>query len=273
MRGALMLCKEKTTIGDCPCCGYKQAFSITVKDGKELFHCHAGCAQDELLASMRGYKQPTLRPFMPEPVRDVSHIRTYAQKLWDSSQDGCMGLVPIYLASRGLVGAVPESLRFLSAHLHKPSVKYFPVMLAAVTDIHGKLHAIHRTYLTKDGRSKAPVVPAKMTLGTVGGLACHLAPAASEMAVSEGIETGLSVQLSTGLPTWAALSAGGIRNLMLPPLPLASEVVIAADNDPVGIRSAREAAFLWREQGRRVRIALPPEGLDFNDVLLNGASL
>ncbi|MDD3182398.1 MAG: toprim domain-containing protein, partial [Alphaproteobacteria bacterium] len=97
------------------------------------------------------------------------------------------------------------------------------------------------------------------------------ASAAPVMAVSEGLETGLSVQLSTGLPTWAALSAGGILNLILPPLPLASEVVIAADADPVGMKSAQDAALLWREQGRCVRIALPPTGLDFNDVLRGAA--
>ncbi|MDD3181553.1 MAG: hypothetical protein PHD48_01930 [Alphaproteobacteria bacterium] len=216
MREAFQAAAGRTVWCLCPCCGYKNALSVTVKNGMELFHCHAGCAQADLIASMRGHTQlaPIDAP-KPIPSKYVASIRAYAQKLWDGSQDGRMGLVPVYLASRELVGTVPESLRFLSSHLHKPTQTYWPVMLAAVTDFHGKQQAIHRTYLAKDGRSKAPVEPAKMTLGAVGGFACHLASAAPVMAVSEGLETGLSVQLSTGLPTWAALSAGGILNLIL----------------------------------------------------------
>jgi len=35
----------------------------------------------------------------------------------------------------------------------------------------------------------------------------------------------------------------------------------------VGLRSAHDAAIRWQEEGRIARIALPPEGQDFNDVL------
>ena len=42
----------------------------------------------------------------------------------------------------------------------------------------------------------------------------------------EGVETALSVMEATGLPAWAALSAGGIEGLVLPDLPIAAEVVI-----------------------------------------------
>ena len=78
--------------------------------------------------------------------------------------------------------------------------------------------------------------------------------------------------VATGLPGWAALSAGGIERLMLPMLPLAATVIIAADHDLNGLgeRAARSVARQWLAQGRRVRIALPPvAGSDWNDVLLN----
>ena len=68
------------------------------------------------------------------------------------------------------------------------------------------------------------------------------------------------------------LSAGGIERLLLPALPLATKVVIAADHDEngVGIRAARTAAERWTAEGRQVRIMLPPvPGSDFNDMLLN----
>jgi phage/plasmid primase-like uncharacterized protein len=195
----------------------------------------------------------------------------YSQKLWDGSAIANRTLVEVYLRGRGLVGEIPDSIRFLSNHLHKPSETRWPVMIARVVDTAGTFQAIHRTYLTHDGKSKAPVTSAKMTLGAVGGYAVHLAHAGEKLAISEGIETGLSVQQATGIPTWAAISAGGMRQLILPPLPLASEIVIAADADPVGIKSAHDAANRFQKDGRIVRVAIPPNGLDFNDVLQGAA--
>jgi len=74
-----------------------------------------------------------------------------------------------------------------------------------------------------------------------------------------------------GLPGWAALSAGGIKNLLLPPE--ARRVVIAADNDANGIgwKGALTAARRWSFEGRQVRIDMPPvPGIDWNNVLLSG---
>ena len=83
-------------------------------------------------------------------------------------------------------------------------------------------------------------------------------------AVSEGIETGLSVLQATGIPTLAALSAAGVQALVLPAC--VHEVFIAADADPVGMDAAETAARRWHTEGRIVRIVKPPEGLDFNDL-------
>ncbi len=61
--------------------------------------------------------------------------------------------------------------------------------------------------------------------------------------------------------------------LVLPALPLAAEVVIAADHDEAGLEAAEKAAALWSSQGRKVWIAQPPEpGTDFNDMARDGSS-
>lgn len=255
---------------DCPRCGYKQAFSVTLKDGRPLYYCHAGCDPRDLWGTVRG-QRPEYVAQRPKP-KDYTRVRHYAQQLWDGALPPQGTLVERYLASRSLC-VLPDCLRFLPCHLHKNSGQYWPVMLAAVTDTQGKLQAVHRTYLAEDGNGKAPVEPAKMTLGAVGGFAVHFAPAAEEMAVAEGIETALSVQLVTGIPTVAAVNAGNMKQLVLPRLPLAREVIIAADADPVGRKSAQDAALRWDREGRRVRIAAPPNGLDFNDLLQAGGAL
>jgi putative DNA primase/helicase len=76
--------------------------------------------------------------------------------------------------------------------------------------------------------------------------------------------------VATGWPGWATLSASGIEALVLPPLPIAATVIIAADHDLNGIGqgAAHKAARRWLAEGRRVRIPLPPEpDTDWNDVL------
>jgi hypothetical protein len=145
-------------------------------------------------------------------------------------------------------------------------------MVALVTrGTDGQAVAVHRTFLAPDGSGKAPVDPQKMMLGPCRGGAVRLAPAAEHLLVGEGIETCLAAMQATGLLVWAALSTSGLRTLDLPPE--VREVTILADGDDPGEEAARRAALRWKREGRRARIARPPRGLDFNDVLLGRAPL
>ena len=89
--------------------------------------------------------------------------------------------------------------------------------------------------------------------------------------VGEGIETCLTAMQATGHPAWAALSTSGLRTLDLPES--VREVIVLADGDDPGEAAARDCALRWQRQGRRVRIARPPRGQDFNDMLTGSASL
>ena len=260
----------KSIIGDCPRCGYKGALSITEKDGRRLYYCHAGCVQADLWAVVRDTDGTSnLQPARHVEVRPVDKgLDDYIRRLWQSSLPANGSVVEYYLRSRDIT-VVPESLRYLLRHRHSDTETFWPLMVAAVSDYTGRLKALHRTFLTTGGE-KAPVEPGKKTLAPVIGYATHLAKTGERLAVTEGIETGLSVMQATGIPTWAALSAGGIEKLILPPLPLAREVLICADNDAngVGQRAAETAATRWYAEGRSVRIATPPQtGKDFNDLL------
>jgi hypothetical protein len=48
------------------------------------------------------------------------------------------------------------------------------------------------------------------------------------------------------------------------------DVIVLADGDDPGEAAARDCASRWQREGRRVRIARPPRGMDFNDLLLRG---
>jgi phage/plasmid primase-like uncharacterized protein len=143
-------------------------------------------------------------------------------------------------------------------------------MVALVENVTRGPVAIHRTYLQSNGSAKALAEPDKASLGPVGGGAVRLAtPEPGEwLVIAEGLETALSVAVACAMPAWAALSAGGIRSLVLPSE--IAKVLICADNDTngVGQRAAHEAARRWLAEGRQVRIAMPPTlDSDFNDLI------
>ena len=84
--------------------------------------------------------------------------------------------------------------------------------------------------------------------------------------IGEGIETCLAAMQETGHPAWAALSTSGLRALDLPKD--VRDVIVLADGDDPGEAAARDCALRWKREGRRVRIARPPKGMDFNDMLV-----
>ncbi len=213
----------------------------------------------------RDFVAPPSRPAnAANPAKDVSEV---VRRILAGTRAPAGTPVEAYLASRRLQAPYPPALRFAPSLLHAPTGRYLPAMVSVVTRWPMlEPVAIHRTFLDPTGDSKAAVDHNKMMLGPVAGAAVRLSAPADRMAVSEGIETGLSVQRATGMATWAALSAVGIECLTLPPLPLGSTVVIAADNDARGLHAAHRAADRWLAEGRRVRIATPPAGFgDFND--------
>ena len=144
-------------------------------------------------------------------------------------------------------------------------------MVALVEHVqHGPI-GVHCTYLRPDGSSKAdlPKNEQRACFGRVSGGAVRFSKPRPGLwlVAGEGIESALSAAVPCGLPAWAALSASGIEKLQLPSE--ATHVVIAADNDANGRGqcAAQQAAAQWLAEGRRVRIALPPPGSDFNDIL------
>ncbi len=125
--------------------------------------------------------------------------------------------------------------------------------------------AIHRTFLAGDGHGKAPVDPAKMMLGPCRGGAVRLGKPGSVLMVGEGIETCLAAMQATENAAWAALSTSGLRSLDLPRD--VCDLIVLADGDEPGEAAAQHCARRWQREGRCVRIARPPQGMDFNDLL------
>lgn len=203
--------------------------------------------------------------FAASPAASKAEKIALAMRIWEKAKPACGTLMESYLRSRAITIPIPPRLRFHDMLKHQPTDGWRPAMVALVTGRDDRPVAVHRTFLNRDGSGKAPVEPDRMTLGPIAGAAVRLAPVAARLAVGEGIETCLSVMQETGLPTWAALSTTGLKLLELPDV--VREVVILADGDDEGEAAARAAALRWKREGRRVQIARPPRGLDFNDMI------
>jgi putative DNA primase/helicase len=246
-------------------------------DGKVLVRCHAGCDQGRVIAALRsrglweenGHRRLTRaapRDANDRPDRDETKRNEAALAIWQSTVPADGTPVETYLRSRGLNILPPSSLRFHAGSKH-PTGGIWPAMVALITrGTDDTPLAVHRTFLARDGAGKAPIEPAKMMLGPCRGGAVRLGPIMDRLMVGEGIETCLAAMQATGRPAWAALSTSGLRTLDLPDA--ARNVIVLTDGDEPGEAAARDCAWRWKRQGRRVRIARPPQGMDFNDLLL-----
>jgi putative DNA primase/helicase len=260
--------------GRCPACDYPGTFSVLEGNGGQaLLYC-ASCQDHAAVteAVARATGQETRRNRRDETDKAAARLRKAeaALRLWRGSEPAAGTLVATYLTARGLPHlAASPALRFRGDCRHPEGGRY-PAMVALVSDVNGAGVAVHRTYLRRDGSSKAEVEPARAALGPIWGSAVRLYDhdPARPLVIGEGIETAASSGVLSGLPAWAAVSAGNIaKGLVLPTD--ARNVVIAADPDAAGRQAARDAWIRWRGEGREVRVALPDGPGDFNDLLRN----
>jgi putative DNA primase/helicase len=266
-------------------CPLHGGHSLIVREGdrgRVLVTCWGGCDRGEVLAELRRLDlldlldgQPTFPPArpatrLPHGDHDRFHDRiARALRIWRGSV-AVPDIIARYLSGRSiLLDPIPTCLRYHRC-CPRPQGEPMPAMVALVEHAAHGIVGIHRTYLTPDYRRHD-----RATLGPISGGAVRLGmPRVGEwLAIGEGIETTAAVVAACGMPAWAALSAGGLRALILPPE--ATQIVICADHDAngTGARAAHNAAARWLTEGRRVRIAIPPEpGTDMADVLAAGAA-
>ena len=218
-----------------------------------------------------------------EPRRSPKPVRTpvpagspeAAQRLFAMSQPIRRTLVETYLCNRG-IKAVHDAgaLRFHPRCYYRPDeyepTETWPAMIAAVTDLSGRITGAHRTWLDPEGFSearlgKAPIDTPRRAMGGLLGHAVHFGTAGSVMAAGEGIETMLSLRCALpAMPMAAALSANHLAALLLP-LTL-RRLYLARDADAAGAMAL--AALTERAEAAGIEaLALSPRRSDFNEDL------
>lgn len=283
----------------CPVCqSGVDRFQYTDRFGQGNYHCRK-CGPGggfKLLQALRGADFNTVLCDVETALGMLPSARTadtdapapermkkLVQRIWDESRPVVEGDdVDRYLKSRGLVlGTYPAAIRCHPAlgYFQKDGaakarkVAEYPAMLACVRSADGDAVTLHRTYL-HDSRKLAAPDAKKVLCAGFSGAAVRLGEPADELAVCEGIETGLAVMLATGKPVWAALSAGNLEKVVIPAS--VRQVCIYADNDADGDYTGQASAYalarrLKREEPkdtpRTVRV-FPPKnpGADWADV-------
>jgi Toprim domain len=185
-----------------------------------------------------------------------------------------------YLHARGITGRLDwPALRFHPGLWYRSNVnaprESWPGLLAAVTDMRGRVTGVHRTFLDRTSPNKAPIADPRRALGHLlgNGVRFHALPGAADpvpvtsevLLAGEGIETVLSLKsVLPGMPMIAALSANHMAALEF--APALARLYIASDRDAAG----RIAAARLHQRATAVHIDardLVPIGGDFNDDL------
>lgn len=268
----------------CPVCEGRDRFRFDDREGRGTFICsHCGAGDGfKLLELLKGWpfreaaKEieavvgiiPVAAPVAKPNDADKLAI---CRRIWGES----LPVVPgdpasLYLERRCGIDSVSPVIRHHPrlAYRHDDGhVSYHPAMVCRVQDVTGAGSAIHRTYLTDDGQ-KADVPIVKKVAGNLpAGAAIHLFTALECIGIAEGIETALSAFLLFGIPTWAAVTAGGLERWA--PLIGTKRVIIFGDNDISGTGQAAAWALAKRLIGSGVEteVRIPSQdGCDWNDI-------
>ena len=264
----------------CPACQTKRQKgqnTLTLADGRNgrlMLHCKkSDCAFTDVLvaAGLRSGNYRAPDPTVTAHRETEAKAKTQrnaaqAKRLWDEAQPIDGTPAETYLRGRGITCQLPSTLRYHEGCWHGPTAKRYPALIATVQG--AGLPAVHRTYLRADGSGKADLDSAKLMLGATAGGAVRLTEGPGPLAVTEGIETGLSLAsglLRTPATVWAALSTSGIRGLHLPDHP--GRLTIATDGDAAGRAAGQVLATRAHALGWQVSVLPAPEGRDWNDIL------
>ena len=229
---------------------------------------------DVLIEARRflGLAQPTpIAPPRPEPPAGLPKA---ARRLLVMSHPLAGTIAETYLQTRGI--AITSDLRALRLHPRcfyritdeetgKDRYEVWPVLLATVTALDGKVTGVHRTWLDPSGCDKAPVPSPRRALGELLGHGVRFGTADDVLLAGEGLETVLSVRtILPAMPMTAALSANHLAAFR-PPATL-RRLYVAQDNDTAGERATQQLSRRAQAAGIEA-VTLTPSLKDFNDDL------
>lgn len=294
----------QTGVAMCTCGFYVDGFAVLQRALGTPFYDTLKLVDNYLNGSIQRTSVPKPAPVIRPELDEQETARLAAENLqkmrnlWNHAKPFTLRETPYYLA-RGL------SMDYLSGLCDlrmRDSLGYFrqekgevvklgtfPAILALMRAPDGAPIAIHRTWLSADRKSKAPVPKAKKLTPPVQdilGSAIRLFSAEGEetLGLTEGIETALAARELTfrgyfeglgAMPVWACYSEANLRRFQIPEkfLKTLKRIVVFADNDASGTGMKAALAFQERMAQEHPEIQVVIEmpktvGDDFVDVLV-----
>ena len=249
------------------------SLGVTLGRRAILFHCFAGCSQDQVLRALaaRGVSPETMFSAGSE-IEPISNIdksarNAFAERIWREAKPVGETPAKAYLEARG-IRAVSRALRF---HPRTPlgpkgNTQYLPALIAAVTMDHG-LVAIHRTFLDPVRAALAAFDNPKRALGKMTAGAVRLFdPVGGKLGLAEGIESALAARALTQIPCWASLGNERFGLVSIPES--VSELHLFIDHDAGGELAEERAHSVYARENRNIITRRPrTHGADWNDAL------
>lgn len=255
----------------CPAHQDKTAsLSIRVGERAVLFHCFAGCTVDAIMSALRSGK--ILAPIDHDPGQrqgDQSDFKKVAQAVWRHAEPFAGSLADRYLRARAII---PDGINARFDPRCQCGVgagkAYGPALIVPIEDDTGVI-AIHRTWLSPDGRDKADMLEPKRMLGNPGTGAVRWGgiPIDGILRFAEGVEDAASVMnmLGAGRSVWPVLGIERYQAVAIPES--VHTVVIYSQHGREAARAIERATPHLTANGCQLVIKLPPHGGDWNDLL------
>jgi hypothetical protein len=199
--------------------------------------------------------------------------KKYALDTWSKSIEIKGTPVEKYLLGRGInIQTILKcnDIRFNNCKLpgNAEAGKVYPAMISLYRDIiTNDPVAIHRTYLDIISPDKI-IAKEKANLGSNKNAVIKITDEADvydTLFITEGIENSLSALLKGFAPVWATGDAGSLSNFK--PIPGIKQLIIFADNDDAGKKSAENCALAWKSYGETHIFKTPEGGGDLNDLI------
>ncbi|NMG38374.1 DNA primase [Chelativorans sp. ZYF759] len=221
------------------------------------------------------HPEPGTGTLAGEPGRRAAGSPEAARRLVGMSRPIRGTLAQTYLRGRGITDLSGiTSLWFHPRCYYRPDErsprKSLPALIAAVTDLDGRLTGAHRTWLKADGSGKADVDTPRRAMGDLLGHGIRFGMADDVLAAGEGIETVLSPRMVLpGMPMIAATSAAHLAAILFPAT--LRRLYVLRDRDPAGDR-ARDRLVERATSAGIEAVVLSPRLEDFNeDLRLHGS--
>jgi phage/plasmid primase-like uncharacterized protein len=254
--------------GPCPVCGGDDRFSVNTD--LQAWNCR-GCERGgrdsiSLVGHVKGLDLKTGEGFgkataflLDENFEPIASVSASNQKpkagddnvdkakwLWSRSQAPGALVESYFRDHRHYHGPIPKTIRFLPAYKD-----YAPAMIAPYALAIEDVRAVHVTSLNPDGSKLKKITIGQ---GAQGHPIALFPPNGEVLAITEGIENGLSVHEAKGWPVWAAGCAGRLPDLAEAVPADVGRVNVVGDDDPAGRRDATELARRLRKRGLAVSL-------------------